>query len=84
MDGLALQRLQQEYAPDISAQLDKMVVEIDPAIFERLARVTPATGVMSIAERPTVNVDAMLNGADNSPVVFLEKPRNLFNIGAAG
>ena len=38
---------------------------------------------MSIAERPTVDVDAMLNGADQSPVVFLEKPRNLFNIGAA-
>ena len=82
-DGLALQRLQQEYAPDITAHLDKMVVEIDPAIFERLARVTPATGVMSIAERPIVDVGAMLNGAAHSPVVFLEKPRNLFNIGAA-
>ena len=82
-DSLELQRLQQEYAPDIGDCLNNLVVEIEKSIFERLARVTPATGVMSIAERPVVDLDAMLNGTDQSPVVFLEKPRNLFNIGAA-
>ena len=82
-DSLELQRLQQEYAPDIGDCLNNLVVEIEKSIFERLARVTPATGVMSIAERPIVDLDTMLNGTDQSPVVFLEKPRNLFNIGAA-
>ena len=82
-DSLELQRLQQEYAPDIGDCLNNLVVEIEKSIFERLARVTPSTGVMSIAERPVVDLDAMLNGTDQSPVVFLEKPRNLFNIGAA-
>ena len=82
-NSLELQRLQQEYAPDIGDCLNNLVVEIEKSIFERLARVTPATGVMSIAERPVVDLDAMLNGTDQSPVVFLEKPRNLFNIGAA-
>lgn len=82
-DSLELQRLQHEYAPDIDDLLNNLVVQIEQSIFERLARVTPATGVMSIAERPVVDLDAMLNGIDQSPVVFLEKPRNLFNIGAA-
>lgn len=82
-DSLELQRLQDEYAPDIGDLLNNLVVQIEQSTFERLARVTPATGVMSIAERPVVDLDAMLNGIDQSPVVFLEKPRNLFNIGAA-
>ncbi len=82
-DILALRSLQEEYAPDIGDGLNNLVVEIDQSMFERLARVTPATGVMSIAERPFVDIEAMLNSTDGAPVVFLEKPRNLFNIGAA-
>jgi TrmH family RNA methyltransferase len=82
-DVKALQELQLQYAPDITDLLQGKVAEIDSEMFNVLARITPATGVMSIAKRPIVDVSGMLANKDKTPVVVLENPRNLFNIGAA-
>ena len=82
-DVKALQELQLQYAPDITELLQDKVSEVDSEIFSVLARITPATGVMSIAKRPNVDVSGMLANNDKTPVVVLENPRNLFNIGAA-
>jgi TrmH family RNA methyltransferase len=38
---------------------------------------------MAIAKRPIVELAKMLNDPNPAPVVLLENPRNLFNIGAA-
>ena len=43
----------------------------------------PPTGVIAIAHRPTVSLAEMLNDPAPAPVVLLENPRNLLNIGAA-
>ena len=82
-DVKTLQGLQLQYAPDITQLLQDKVVEVDAEIFNVLSRITPATGVMSIAKRPNVDVSGMLANKDKTPVVVLENPRNLFNIGAA-
>ena len=82
-DVKTLQELQLQYAPDITQLLQDKVAEVDAEIFNVLSRITPATGVMSIAKRPNVDVSGMLANKDKTPVVVLENPRNLFNIGAA-
>ena len=43
----------------------------------------PDSGVIAIARRPAVSVADVLDGPADAPVVFLENPRNPFNIGAA-
>jgi tRNA G18 (ribose-2'-O)-methylase SpoU len=70
-----------KFAPDI-AFLDQVSV-VPPDVFEELAPVSPPTGVITIAHRPTVSLTEVLDNPAPSPVVLLEKPRNLLNIGAA-
>ncbi|MCH2511715.1 MAG: rRNA methyltransferase [Chloroflexi bacterium] len=82
-DLTELAALQVEYAPDITKSFQGLVAEVPNDVFERLGPTTPPTGVMAIARRPTVNLAELLNDPAQTPVVLLENPRNLFNIGAA-
>ena len=82
-DLTELVALQVEYAPDITKSFQGLVAEVPNDVFERLGPTTPPTGVMAIARRPTVNLAELLNDPAKTPVVLLENPRNLFNIGAA-
>ena len=70
-----------QYAPDITFDTHARVVP--PEVFEELAPMPPPTGVIAIAHRPTVSLAEMLNDPAPAPVVLLENPRNLLNIGAA-
>tara|TARA_B100000315_G_scaffold145098_1_gene134047 strand:+ start:3787 stop:4518 length:732 start_codon:yes stop_codon:yes gene_type:complete len=70
-----------KYAPDIAFDRQVRVVPLD--VFEKLAPVPPPTGVIAIAHRPIVSLTEMLNNPAPAPVVLLENPRNLLNIGAA-
>jgi TrmH family RNA methyltransferase len=81
-DADELQRLSAELAPDLSARLSALAREIDPAVFEQLAPLAPATGVIALAERRAVDPDAVLADARAAPVVVLEDPRDLGNLGA--
>ncbi len=78
-----LEKLIAEYAPDTSAKVDEHVRVIPDDVFAKLAPVTPPTGVIAIARRPKVSPVQMLDDPDPAPVVLLENPRNLLNIGAA-
>jgi len=78
-----LSRLGAETAPDIGCWLDKTVSAVAGEVFEQLAPVTPPTGVIAIAKRPKTSLTEMLNNPAAAPVVLLENPRNLLNIGAA-
>ena len=78
-----LTALQAEYAPDIAQAIKGRVAAIPEDVFERLGPVTPPTGVMAIARRPSVDLTQLLADPSPAPVVLLENPRNLFNIGAA-
>jgi tRNA G18 (ribose-2'-O)-methylase SpoU len=82
-DLLELAALQAEYAPDIGNAFQELVTEVPNEVFARLGPMTPPTGVMAIARRPAVDLAALLDDPAAAPVVLLENPRNLFNIGAA-
>jgi TrmH family RNA methyltransferase len=70
-----------KFAPDIAFDNRARVVPMD--VFEELAPVPPPTGVIAIAHRPAVSLTEMLTNPTPAPVVLLENPRNLLNIGAA-
>ncbi|HAA94548.1 MAG TPA: rRNA methyltransferase [Dehalococcoidia bacterium] len=82
-DPSALADLQSEYAPDIKTPFKDLAQPVSEELFDRLAPVRPPTGVMAIARRPVVDLAALLSNKAPVPVVLLENPRNLFNIGAA-
>ncbi len=51
-------------------------------VFEQLAPLTPTTGVMALAQRPAIDAAEALAQARGAPVVLLEDPRDLGNMGA--
>jgi TrmH family RNA methyltransferase len=77
LDALAAQ-----LAPDLAERMHELARAVEPSVFAQLAPLTPATGVIALAERPTVDPIAMLADARAAPVVLLEDPRDLGNLGA--
>jgi TrmH family RNA methyltransferase len=78
-DRDALVRLARELAPDLCQRLGS-VAEIAPAQFAELAPVPPPTGVLAIAARPEVDLAMALSAP--APIVLLENPSHLGNLGA--
>jgi TrmH family RNA methyltransferase len=81
-DAAELDALAARLAPDLAARMHELAREIPPEIFDQLAPLTPTTGVIALAERPAVDLRALLGDAREAPVVLLEDPRDLGNIGA--
>ncbi|HYM56307.1 MAG TPA: TrmH family RNA methyltransferase [Solirubrobacteraceae bacterium] len=81
-DAAELDRLAAVLAPDLRTRLHAIVRQIDPAVFAQLAPLAPATGVMALAERPAVDPAVLLADRRPAPVVLLEDPRDLGNMGA--
>jgi len=81
-DAAELDRLAALLAPDLGERLSGLARQIEPSAFARLAPLAPATGVMALAERPTSDPAAVLAARTPSPVVLLEDPRDLGNMGA--
>jgi TrmH family RNA methyltransferase len=81
-DPAELDRLAAQLAPDIAERLRELASEVKPDIFEQLAPMAPTTGVIALAERPQVDPEVVLAGARPEPVVLLEDPRDLGNMGA--
>jgi TrmH family RNA methyltransferase len=77
LDGLAAQ-----LAPDLAERMHELARNVEPSVFAQLAPLTPATGVVALAERPAVDPVAILTGERTAPVVLLEDPRDLGNLGA--
>lgn len=78
-----LTRLGAEIAPDISGWLGESVGAVPAEVFQQLAPKAPPTGVIAIAKRPKTSPTQVLSDPAPAPVVLLENPRNLLNIGAA-
>ncbi len=78
-----LAALQAEYAPDIGNKISDQAAAVTDDVFGRLGAAKPPTGVIAIARRPVIDLAALLADPAPAPVVLLENPRNLFNIGAA-
>jgi TrmH family RNA methyltransferase len=81
-DAAALARLAQALAPDVADRMLAMAREIDREVFRALAPLAPSTGVMALAERRVIDPAAVLGDQRPSPVVLLEDPRDLGNMGA--
>jgi TrmH family RNA methyltransferase len=75
-------RLAALLAPDLAVRLRALARDVEPAVFEQLAPLAPATGVIALAERPSVEPRAVLADPRELPVVLLEDPRDLGNMGA--
>jgi RNA methyltransferase, TrmH family len=74
------ERLAEELAPDVLDQV-RAAERIPAAVFATLAPRPPDTGVIALAPRPAVSAGDVL--AAPGPVVLLENPRNLANLGAS-
>jgi TrmH family RNA methyltransferase len=77
-----LERLAAELAPDLRAELRGLARGVDRELFEQLSPITPATGVISLAERPGADAGEVLEQRRPEPLVLLEDPRDLGNMGA--
>src|SRR6202008_4772332 len=69
-------------APDLTGEFRARVQVVDSDTFARFAPRVPRTGVMALARRPRIDLAAVLADPAPKPVVLLEDPRNLFNVGA--
>jgi TrmH family RNA methyltransferase len=80
-DPVALGRLAERLAPDLAEQL-RQAHEVDPELFDQLAPLPPTTGVIALARRPRLNAAEVIASAVPAPLVLLENPRDLGNVGA--
>lgn len=77
-----LERLASELAPDLAGTLVARADGVDAETLARMVPHAPRTGVVAIARRPSVDLAAVLAGTRPAPVVLLEDPRTMGNMGA--
>ncbi|HEX4670083.1 MAG TPA: TrmH family RNA methyltransferase [Solirubrobacterales bacterium] len=82
VDPDSLDELAAELAPDLAGQLSGRVEKIGAEDLAELAPLVPRTGVVAIARRPAVDLAMVLADPRPAPVVLLEQPKNMGNIGA--
>ncbi|HEX5376323.1 MAG TPA: TrmH family RNA methyltransferase [Solirubrobacterales bacterium] len=81
-DPKELERLAAELAPDLAGSLAGRVEQVGPGELERMVPHAPRTGAVAIARRPPVDLAAVLADGRPAPVVLLEDPRTMGNMGA--
>ncbi|MBV9536930.1 MAG: hypothetical protein JO321_16135 [Solirubrobacterales bacterium] len=77
-----LEELAAVLAPDLRGRFAAQLQLISPELYSVLAPKAPRTGVMGIAERPKVDLGRLFAEPAPRPIVLLENPRNLHNMGA--
>jgi TrmH family RNA methyltransferase len=77
-----LDRLAAELAPDLAGSLAERTAPVNSELLTQLVPQAPRTGVVAIARRPAVDVAAVLANARPAPIVLLEDPRTMGNMGA--
>jgi TrmH family RNA methyltransferase len=77
-----LERLAADLAPDLAEALPARVATVDRETIAELVPQAPRTGVVAIARRPEVDVTAVLADERPAPLVLLEDPRTMGNMGA--
>lgn len=75
--------LAETLGPDIGARLHDLYEIVSPEVFDELSPAPPPTGVIALAMRPEPRFQEVLDDVGTAPVVFLERPSSLSNIGAA-
>jgi len=77
-----LERLAADLAPDLVGRISDGVEVVDAEAFAGLVPQAPRTGVVAIARRKEADLGAALADPREAPVVLLEQPRNMGNLGA--
>ncbi|HKG38597.1 MAG TPA: TrmH family RNA methyltransferase [Conexibacter sp.] len=82
-DPEALERLAEELAPDLSGRFRALAGEpVAPELLATLVPHVPYTRVLALARRPVFDGPALRAARDAGPIVLLEDPRDLGNVGA--
>jgi TrmH family RNA methyltransferase len=82
LDPEALEALAADLAPDLAGRFAPLAEAVDAATLAELVPLVPRTGVVAVARRPRLDLAAALADPAPAPVVLLEQPRNMGNIGA--
>jgi TrmH family RNA methyltransferase len=82
VDPEELERLAADLAPDLAGRFTEGVRVVDPAELAELVPQAPRTGVVAIARRKPADLAAALADRREAPIVLLEQPRNMGNLGA--
>lgn len=82
LDRTELSRLAMQLAPDVAETMIAYAAPVDADVFGRLAPRPPRTGVIAIARRPETDGAALLSAERSAPLVLLERPTHLGNVGA--
>lgn len=82
-DARRVLALAADLAPDLLERLRDLLVEVSPEVFRTLVPVPPATGVVARARRPAKDPVEVLRADGEGPIVLLERPSRLGNLGAA-
>lgn len=78
----ALPDLTARLAPELAPRVDALVRTVPDAVFATLCSRPPQTRVVAIARRPQHDAAAVLAQPGGGPVVLLEDPRTMSNMGA--
>jgi RNA methyltransferase, TrmH family len=83
-DRAAVAELAEDLAPDVAAKLDALAVQVPAAALRELVPRLHPTGIVALAARPArdANLARMARWPRSAPVVLLDNPRNLGNVGA--
>lgn len=81
-DPAELDRLAADLAPDLVGSLAERTAPVDAELLAQLVPHAPRTGVVAIARRPQVDVAAVMAEERHAPIVLLEDPRTMGNMGA--
>jgi RNA methyltransferase, TrmH family len=77
-----LDRLAADLAPDLAGSLAERTAQVSEGLLAELVPHAPRTGVVAIARRPAIDLAAVLAAERRAPVVLLEEPRTMGNMGA--
>lgn len=81
-DAAEMAGLASGLAPELAEEIASRAVVLGGEAFKRLGPYVPHTGVVSIARRVPADPAAMLASSEQSPLILLEDPRHLGNLGA--
>jgi len=81
-DPQQLEQLAAELAPDLVDSLAGRTTPVAAGVVAELVPQAPRTAVVAIARRPDIDLAAVLGGQRPEPLVLLEDPRTMSNMGA--
>jgi RNA methyltransferase, TrmH family len=78
-----LHALAQELAPDVIDDIEEATILVTEQEYRRLSPHPHPTGVIAIAERVDYHLEDVLADESPEPIILLDQPRNLANVGAS-